>query len=185
MVATGVRYLENEDLNALAADIIHVGLGLQHIKIVCTKQMSTWQNGKGLVKIEVDNSAHVAEIVQNKRRLANCENEDIRSIYLQPSKSTETLVNERNQDLMLKLIGQHDQFRRRPDGTLTAKVFNGTGYYAGGRRHDWAQCGRGGFRSYSFNHSDRQSNGRYAVHRAGLSLRTRSSGDADSMNADQ
>ena len=34
------------------------------------------------------------------------------------------IVHERNQDLMLKLIGQHDQYRRKPSGMLVPRMSN-------------------------------------------------------------
>ena len=53
LVATGVRCYENEDLEDLAKTLIHRELKLSHVAIIRTKRMNTWQNGKGLIKIEL------------------------------------------------------------------------------------------------------------------------------------
>ena len=83
--------------------------------------MSTWRNGKGLIKIEVGSETDVREVVKNKQLLNRSNNVNIRSIYLRHSKTTQTLVKERNEDLILKIMGQHHQFQRKPDGTLVPK----------------------------------------------------------------
>ena len=69
VVASGVLATENEDLDRMASNLIHNKLGLSEVKIVRTKCMSTWRNGKGLVKIEVDSADHAKTVVQNKRQL--------------------------------------------------------------------------------------------------------------------
>ena len=115
----------------------------------------------------------VKDVVQNRRMLSWCANEDIRGIYLRQSKSVETIANERNQDLLLKLMGQYEQFRRKPDGTLVPKMFQPPGGVSYERRRNsehnqWMQSTRGlpydRNRSYSFDTYQNMSNDRNGAH---------------------
>ena len=121
LVATGIKYDVNEDLTSLAKTIIHETLNLPHVKIIRTKRMSTWRNGKGLIKIELGCNQDVVDVVANKQKLSRSSEPDIQTIFLRQSKMSQTLANERNQDLILKLIGRHRDYRRKQDGTLVAR----------------------------------------------------------------
>ena len=61
-------------------------LNLKDVDVMQTKRMSTWRNGKGLIKIQVGNQDQVKLVVQNKQLLSRSGDQELRSVYLRQSK---------------------------------------------------------------------------------------------------
>ena len=150
VVAMGVPFETDENLDQLAKTMINDVLQQEQVSVIRTKRMSTWRNGKGLVKIELGAKQHVSDVVQNKQKLRHCGKSKLQGIFLRPSKTTQTLVAERNQDLILKLTGYQQDVMRKSDGTLMMQNRRGSDSEWYGRRY---HEGRDNRRDFNRHHS--------------------------------
>ena len=82
IVVQNIFYVENENLQEVAEDLIHNALELPAVTIVRTEHKSRWESRAGLVKIEVGTNAHQKEILKNKRKLKKHTNDQIQTISL-------------------------------------------------------------------------------------------------------
>ena len=121
LIAQNVWYRDDEDLNKVAVTLIHKALNLPNIKIVRTARKSGKNTGKGLVKIELETSDMVMEVLKCKQLLKQSEVAEIRDVYLQQLKREDILKMERNVDLILRDTGVRNDYIRLPLGHLVRK----------------------------------------------------------------
>ena len=142
MVAQNVWYREGEDLNKVANTLIYKALGMSDdIKIVRVLRKSGKNTRSGLIKIELDSENSVKAVLEQKAELGKSEVREIHEVFLQRSKPEETLVMERNIDLILRDMGVHDDYVRVSSGHLVNKS-SLKGSTNGGARGGYA-CGGG------------------------------------------
>ena len=143
IIAQNVWFKEEEDLMRVARTIIHKALGLEQVNILRAHRLNGRESGAGLVKIEVDKESSVKLILGKKHDLKNNPVKEIKDIYLRKSKKEETLVMERNVDLILRDMGVCDDYVRLPSGYLKREdAFSSSDSSQRGRGHP--RGGRGG-----------------------------------------
>ena len=135
VVAQKVWYREDEDITKVAETIIHKALQLPSIKIVRALRKSGWKSksGTGLIKIELESSEDVETVLKNKASLNKAPSKELREVYLRQSKKEETLVMEKNVDLILNDMGIRGDYIRLRSGYLKHKEVN----------RNWSDRGRG------------------------------------------
>ena len=101
LVAQNVWCTDEENLHEVASVIIHKALNVPHIKILCCERKSGEPGGSGLIKIELENCESLQEVLCRKCELKNNRVKELWNVFLRQSKKTETLVAERNMDLVL------------------------------------------------------------------------------------
>ena len=154
LIAQGVWYRENEDLDKVAVLIIST-LGIDDVKVVKTCRMSGKESGSGTVKIKVGTENELKKILKEKKLLKDANAPELRDIYLRPARSSEAIVAEKNQDTILRELGVRDNYVRLQSGHLTRKHnrYRKAEYQCGGRGKRGGRRGRGGF----FSHQNQQS----------------------------
>ena len=81
-----------------------------HVKFTKVLQKSRQESGSGLIKIELTSTEDVKMVLKEKRRLKTAPAKELHDIYLCQSKSEESLVAERNQDVILREMGVRDEY---------------------------------------------------------------------------
>ena len=135
IVAQNVWYKENEDLFAIAKLIIHDTLDLPDIKIIRCECKSGTESGSGLIKIELENTSDVVSVSKNKQKLRDAPAQELRDIFIRPSRSAETLIAEKNEDTILREMGVRNEYVRLATGHLAKKKhrYHPKGGVRGGR----------------------------------------------------
>ena len=91
----------------MSSTILHKALKFTEndVKIIRVVHKSGANIGSSLIKIELENPDEVKLVGRNKSMLRNSSVKELRDVFLRPSKCEETLVVERNIDLILNDMG--------------------------------------------------------------------------------
>ena len=152
IVAQSVWCREGEDVMAIAKTIINKALQLTELEVIRAIRKSGQPGGNGLIKIELKEKEDVKVVLANKRKLRDNPTAEIRDVYLRQSKREETLIMERNIDMVLTDMGVREDYVRVASGYLVRKSEmknHGTGGCGGrgtrGRGGSRGGCGRGSY----------------------------------------
>ena len=118
IVVQKVWYEEHEDLGKVASAIINKALDLPDIKIVRVERKSGKNTGKGLLKIELEDSECVKIVLSRKKQLQHAPVKELKEVFLRESKGDERLKMERNMDLVLNNLGVREEYVRLQSGYL-------------------------------------------------------------------
>ena len=123
VVGQRVRFNENEDIMEVAKKLVNDALGLSDVSVVRAVRKSGWNSKDklGLIKIELENSDAMKMVLRNKKKLKDHPESDYQKIFLRQSKPEQGLTMERNEDLILREMGVHDDYVRLAMGHLVHK----------------------------------------------------------------
>ena len=147
LVAQHVPYHEDEDLVKSLNKLIRDKIGCA-VKLIRCKRMSVYEDGTGLVKIQLETPEQVQNVLKNKSKLKGCD-DPLSSVWLRQSKTKEQMASEQNTNLILRELNIFDRYRRLPNGKLIPKDDNRHGNFRGRSRGGSRGRGRGGARPYS------------------------------------
>ena len=141
IVLQHVLYEEDEDIEKVSHGIVNGCLELPNVVVTKAKRISVRDDGTGLVKVKLASEDMLREVLKNKTRIKNNDNEDIALIWIRQSKSKEQLLIEQNSDAILRECQLEGNLIRLTNGRLVKKTFYGSN--RGGRGYS---RGRGGVR---------------------------------------
>ena len=123
IVATGIQYDPNENIEEKAKDIIQNVLGHKEVKVVHAKRLA-WRHGRpGIVKIQVGSLTEKIAVLKSKTKLKEPPTPPkYRKVFLRSSKSHEQRVMEMNiQEVLQNLPIPSNTYRFTGSGRLVKK----------------------------------------------------------------
>ena len=104
IVAKGLSYQDNENIQEKAISLISTGLGLRDIPIVRAKRMRGYDGRPGVVKIQLESLEDKKRVLRNKKELKNTPN--YRRVFLRTSMThTERIMDMNMRTLLRKIPG--------------------------------------------------------------------------------
>lgn len=118
IVAMQVWINSDETPQSVAELVINDVLNLREVKVVRAETVDTYPDGNCTIKILLDSAASVKAVLEAKIALGSCDNKNIRSIWIQRSKTNEQRMLERNCALLLREVDKVGKFRQNGQGRI-------------------------------------------------------------------
>ena len=118
IVATGLRYSQNENVMEKAKSLVKDGLGLD-TEIVNAMHIPYRNDKPGILKVEFRSLADKIEALKAKKNLLN--NNDFKRVHIRSSQSHVERLLHLNTKTLLKVVGAEDKFRVTGSGRLIPK----------------------------------------------------------------
>ena len=175
LVMQHVRYHSGEDLKKVVRAVLREGMLLNDIKIIDCMRMKIHENGKGLVKVQLESPDVLKRCTTAGKNLNKSEEEDLRCIYVRGSMTKAELAMDRGNRTLIRHLGLQHELKTTswgqivPNRSNRANRSNWRSESSGSNRYENSSRDRSGWRDTRRDRSQytsRQRHSRYSRDRS-------------------